>query len=238
MGNNIFCAGRDRKFKTTDPETSTYPDPSETLRLLFKSIETMTPSGFPGLLSSYTFERWYHEHPTFGLSLFFWMLKTKTSTTDPPDLIDISTFITSCTKLIKAQTGLHSSISSKTVLQHYYENSFFTYQSNLETVLQIFSLTDLSGLSLSTEAITWKSALKLLKKIMKLFNISYQLHLSPKTELNAVALTILASIRSKYSNNYDQTGNPASITLRKFSYDLEQILPFLNIELQKAFFRK
>jgi hypothetical protein len=118
MGNNILCAARYQPSKTADPDTSTDPDLSDTLRLLFKSIETMTPSGFPGLLSSYTFERWYHEHPTFGLSLFFWMLKTKTSTTEPPDLIDISTFVASCTKLIKTESGLNSAISSKTVLQH------------------------------------------------------------------------------------------------------------------------
>jgi hypothetical protein len=118
MGNNILCAGRYRPSKIADPETSTDPDPSGTLRILFKSIESMTPSGFPGLLSPYTFERWYHEHPTFGRSLFFWMLKNKTSTTDPADLIDISTFIGSCSKLIKTQSGLYSGYLEKTVLQH------------------------------------------------------------------------------------------------------------------------
>lgn len=196
----------------------------------------MTPSGFPGLLSLYSFERWYHEHPAFGRSLFFWMLKTKTSSTDPPDLIDISTFTTSCTKLIKTPNDLHSGNPQISVLQHYQENSFFTYQSTLETVLQILSFP--FPPTLPTPTITHQTALKLLKKIMKIFNISYQLQLSPKPELNSVALSILASIKSKFSNNYDQKDDPASITLRKFSNDLEQILPFLNIELQKAFFRK
>ena len=109
----------------------------------------------------------------------------------------------------------------------------------METVLQIFSGADLG--CLGTEAVTWQFALKLLKKIMKLFNISYQLHISSKSELNDVALSVLAPIRAKYSNqgnNFDQDGNPDTITLRKFAYALEQTLPFLNSELQTTFYRK
>jgi len=165
---------------------------------MFFKVAKMGKSG-KRYIDHFGLRKLYSEHPSFGEKLYTWMAQH-----NPPKYkVDLKTWLECCDKLLRVPSRVV--FGEKSAFQISQDNSRFHFYNKVEYVCMIASRCEIG--KFDSTVITWNMAFKCIKNIIWLFNSNQDLAIIPKSDIDIVTRSIVATMTTNQDSKMEFYGN-------------------------------